>query len=216
LSFTIHIEDFKYAPGKGGNPAIKDPVPKDLPYTHSRFPSFDALDAIINVLGDTLGIEICSLAVYLHVLVVEVDENDYDLHKLPGKVAGRTALWGIKGNTWGKKVPTGLVVDSSDYTNDGLFPGIKLCGKVKATSGDALIRNIVTSEQRITVAEQGWVNESTGFHPDAPQKIGTITDRYPLYDVALYRLDAGITYTNDKYFSAPAPSHFLNSDDYIL
>ena len=225
VEFYDDMQDFKYAPGEGGNPTIKDPVAKELPYSHSSFPSFDALDAIIDVLGDALGIEICSLAVYLHVLVVEVNEKDYDLHKLPGKVAGRSTLWGIKGNTWGKKcadfprkkVPTGLVVDDSNYKSDGLSPGVKVCGKFKATSSGALIRNIITSEERITVAEHGWgVNESTVFHPDVSQEIGTITDRYPLHDVALCRLNPGLTYTNNKYFSAPPPSHFLNSDEYIL
>ena len=138
VEFYDNLEDFKYAPGKGGNPSIKDPVAKELPYSHASFPSFDALDAIINVLGDALGIEICSLAVYLYVLVVEVDEKDYDLHKLPGKVAGRSTLWGIKGDTWGKKradfprkrVPPGLV-DDSNYKDEGLSPGVKVCGKFK-------------------------------------------------------------------------------------
>jgi len=118
------------------------------------------LDAIIDVFCNALGIEICSLGVYLHVLVVEVNEKDYDLDKLPGKVAGRSTLWGIKGNTWGKKrterprkkVPAGLVVDDHNYSSDGLSPGVKVCGKFKAKSSGAMIRNIITSEERITLS----------------------------------------------------------------
>jgi hypothetical protein len=71
-------------------------------------------------------------------------------------------------------------------------------------------------KQRIP-KENGWeVSESTVYHPDLSQKIGTITDRYRLYDVALCSLNRGLTYTNNKYFSAPPPSPFLNSDDYVL
>ena len=225
VEFYNNIRDFKYAPGEGGNPTIKDPVAYELPYNHSRFPSFEALDPIMDVLGDALGIEICSLAVYLYVLVVEVNEKDFDLRKLPGKVAGRSTLWGIKGNLWGKKradtprkqVPADPVFDDSDYTNDGLSPAVKLCGKLNATSSGALIRNSITDEERVTVAEHGWqANESVVFHPDRPQAIGTITQRNHLYDVALCRLNSGIVYTNEKYFSAPPPTHFLKSDDYTL
>ena len=144
VEFYDDMRDFKYAPGKGGNPTIKDPVEKKLPYSHSIFPSFDVPEAVIDILCDVLGIELCSLAVYLHILVVEVNEKDYDLHKLPGKVAGRSTLRGIKGHTWGKKrvecprkkvptkVPTGLVVDDHNYSSDSLSPGVKVCGKFQS------------------------------------------------------------------------------------
>lgn len=44
-------------------------------------------------------IKLWYLAVYLYGLVVEVNQEDYDLIRFTGKVVGRTTLWGIKGNT---------------------------------------------------------------------------------------------------------------------
>jgi hypothetical protein len=195
-----------------------------MPYDNKRFPQIMQIDALLQKVSSELKIRIHSMAAYIHLLIMEVSEGDYDLENLPGKVAGRTALWGVYGTLWGeklaqtiprKKSTTPPSVDDSDYVMDGLSPGVKVCGRSRATSSGTLIQNTLTGEQRVTLANHGWeTNETLVFHPDRPNEIGTLTDRMPGYDVALCQLNSGLSYTNAKYFSAPEPTHFISSKDF--
>lgn len=224
FEFYDSIKDFHYAPGQTGNPMVQDPVPDRMPYDNKRFPQFKQIDALLQKVSSELKIRIHSMAAYIHLLVIEVSEDDYDLEKLPGKVAGRIALWGVYKTVWGVKLAQTIPrkkstmpssVDDSDYVMDGLSPGVKVCGRLRATSSGALIQNTITEEQRITLANHGWeANETLVFHPDRPHEIGTLTDRMPGYDVALCRLNSDLSYTNAKYFSAPVPTHFMSSQDF--
>lgn len=84
---------------------MQDPVPGHcMPYDNKRFPQIMQIDALLQKVSSELKIRIHSMAAYIHLLIMEVSEGDYDLENLPGKVAGRTALWGVYGTLWGEKL----------------------------------------------------------------------------------------------------------------
>jgi hypothetical protein len=79
------------------------------------------------------------------------------LDKLPGRVAGRVALWSkfddrvlyhLARPTRGKDPLTDGTQDDTDYRTDGLCPGIKVCGPSYATSMGALLVNKQTGDER--------------------------------------------------------------------
>ena len=94
-----------------------------------------------------VGIPLRTMAWYLHVVVIEVDEEFLDLDKLPGKVGGRIACWGAYGQIWKwqlhaqrRKDPHIVGEDNSDYRPD-LTPGIKICGEIGEASAGVLMKN---------------------------------------------------------------------------
>ena len=226
VEFYDDIEEFKYCPGLGGNPTVPDPLPR-WPKPYQKFDGFESIQNVCVELSSKLGIPIYSITTYLHLLVIEVHSSNYDLAILPGKVGGRIAMWSVYGETWGKpfsdvprmKDPACRSGDNTDYVFDGLCPGIKVCGHTMSTSSGALLKNLDTGEEVITVANHGWLSdEGIVFHPDIYQAIGTINKRNPNEDVALCTLRPNILYTNAKYFSAPPPIKLVTGkhvEDYI-
>src|SRR5271169_5238493 len=133
--FYDNIEQYSYLPCDCGNPLVPDPLEKRFePSQH--LPAFDELDARMDELEHKVGIPLRTMALYLHVVVIEVDEEFLDLDKLPGKVGGRIACWGAYGQVWNwqlhaqrRKDPQIVGEDDSDYKPD-LGPGIKICGEI--------------------------------------------------------------------------------------
>jgi hypothetical protein len=101
VEFYDHIDGFKYCPGAGGNPALADPLPRWPEMPDRRLDTFTSIKAARTCLSSALGITIYAMSTDLHLLVVEVNENDYDLDTLPGIVGGRITLWAVYGTMWG-------------------------------------------------------------------------------------------------------------------
>jgi hypothetical protein len=215
--FVKSLEDFKYAPGIPGNPRILDPVPRIPAETIIGYTEMEkTLGTIINA---TLPIHSLSLY-YGHIWSIEVDTDKMSLDKLPGRVAGRVALWSKFDNgghrnlarpTRGKDPLPDVTNDDTDYRIDGLCPGIKVCGLSYATSAGALLVNSRTGEERLSVANHGWKHhEYMVYHPNLPHIIATIDEKDHDYDVALAKLAPDL-FTNLSYFGSPVPKHFITT-----
>ena len=159
-----------------------------------------------------LGIQLRSMAVYLHFLVFEVDESDFDLSKLPGKVGGRISCWGIYGTVWNldsahmqrSNDPQTEGGDETDYRPD-LQPGIKLCGEVQASSAGALLSNENTGEKVLMVAAHTFDldNDNIVYHPDKPGRIGQLKTVDEGADWGFCTLDDGVNFANTDYLVLP-------------
>ena len=191
-----------YCPGTGGNPALADPLPRWSEMPDRRLDTFMSIKSARTSLASALGITICAMSTYLHLLVVEVDEKDYDFDTLPGIVGGRIAMWAVYGTIWGDnmahsraKDPTSSTSDDTDYLPMGLCPGVKVCGMEKSGSSGLLLRNEFTGQVALSVACHGWDrNDNLICHPHPNST-----------DLAMATLAPGVIYTNGKYFDAPIP-----------
>lgn len=214
VEFYNDISEFQYCPGEVGNPTIKDPLPAwDRPVDR-RMDTFESIEGVLLQLSVVMGIEIHSLTTYLHLLIIEVDDKDFNVDVLPGKVAGRITMWGTFGSLWGQKMATATRAkdpasssgDNTNYISSGLSPGVKVCGNGMSTTSGALLTNINTGQSVISIADHGWKpHEDIVYHPDESSPIGLIEKRYPDRDLSLVSLAPDITYTNAKYFDAPVP-----------
>ena len=101
VEFYDNIDEFMYCPGIGGNPALADPLPRWSEMPDRRLDTFTSIKSARTSLASALGITICAMSTYLHLLVVEVNEKDYDWDRLPGIVGGRITMWAVHGTTWG-------------------------------------------------------------------------------------------------------------------
>ena len=163
-----------------------------------------------------------TVTTYFHLLIIHVAEPYYDLSLLPGIVGQRITKWIVFGTAWGdmqgllerRKDPKSSAGDDADYLQHGLSPGIKVCGSGQATSSGFLLRN-AAGERVVTVASHGWPEADANkvYHPYIPQQIGIIVKEYRKEeDWALCLLDPAISYTNQTYFQAPAPTHLLAAE----
>src|SRR5215471_19127605 len=153
VEFYDHIDEFMYCPGIGGNPSITDPLPRWLETEHRRLDTFTSIESVRISLANALGITICAMSTYLHLLVVEVAEKDYNLDTLPGIIGGRITLWAVYGTLWADsmaqsraKDPRSSSGDDTDYFPLDLCPGIKVCGTERSTSSGLLLRNEFTGD----------------------------------------------------------------------
>jgi hypothetical protein len=182
VEFYNDISEFQYCPGEVGNPTVKDPLPKWVPPMNRRIDAFESIERIRLQLSAVMHIEIHSLTTYLHLLIIEVDNKDFNVEVLPGKVAGRIAMWGIFGSLWGQKPtaeknPASSSGDNANYLSAGLSPGVKVCGESMSTTSGALLSNVNTRKQVITIADQGWKpHEVIVYHPDENSPIGSRND----------------------------------------
>jgi len=170
--FYDNIEEYSYLPCDFGNPLVPDPLEK--PFERSKhFPNFDELDARRDELERKVGIPLRTMSLYLHAVVIEVDEEFLDLDKLPGKVGGRIACWGAYGQVWKWELhaherndPQIVGGDDSDY-KPGMGPGIKICGEIGSASAGVLMKNTRNGEQVITVpAHIVDSHNEVVLHPD--------------------------------------------------
>ena len=218
--FWDDIDEFQYVPCDLGTPALRDPMSSCI--DSEEYPDCDDLNSYMDEIELALGIQLRSMAVYLHFVVFEVDEPDFDLNKLPGTVGGRIACWGIYGTVWNldsahtqrSKDPQTEGHDETEYTPD-LQPGIKLCGEVQASSAGALLSKETTGEKVLTVAAHTFDlhNDNIVYHPDKPGRIGQLTTVDEEADWGFCTLDDGVNFTNTEYFGSPIPTHFLSIND---
>ena len=222
VEFYDHIDEFVYCPGVGGNPALADPLPRWSEMPDRRLDTFSSIRSARTTLASVLGITICAMSTYLHLLVVEVFEKDYHLDSLPGIVGGRITMWVVYGATWGDnmahsrvKDPRSSTGDDADYLSMGLCPGVKVCGMARSTSSGVLLRNAFTQQDSISLASNGWdSNDDLVRHPQPDSSpIAAIHTRFIETDLALAVLSPHVTYTNDKYFDAPTPRKLVSEEN---
>jgi hypothetical protein len=135
VEFYDHIDEFAYCPGIGENPSFGDPLPRWSEMEDRRLDSFTSIKSASISLANVLGITICAMSTYLHLLIVEMAEKDYHLDPLPGMVGGRITLWAVYGTLWAESIaqshakgPRSSSGDDTDYIPLDLCPGIKVCG----------------------------------------------------------------------------------------
>src|SRR5271170_4707496 len=218
--FWDNIDEFQYVPCDLGSPTLPDPMSSRIDF--EEYPDCDGLNSYMNEIELALGIQLRSMAVYLHFVVFEVDESDFDLNKLPGTVGGRIACWGIDGTVWNlnsahtqrSNDPQTEGGDETDYRPD-LQPGIKVCGEVQASSAGALLSNENIGEKVLTVAAHIFDldNENIVYHPDKPGRIGQLKTVDEEADWGFCTLDDGVNFANTEYFGSPIPTHFLGIND---
>jgi hypothetical protein len=214
VEFYDHIDQFMYCPGVGGNPSLADPLLRWSEMPDRQLDTFTSIKSARTSLANVLGITICAMSTYLHLLVVEVNEKDYRLDSLPGIVGGRIALWAVYGTLWGDsmarscgKDPRSSSGDDTDYLPVDICPGVKVCGMERSTSSGLLLRHEFTGQVALSAACHGWDhNDNFIYHPHPNSScIASIHTRVVETDLALATLAPGISYTNGKYFDAPTP-----------
>ncbi|MCJ1240729.1 hypothetical protein MMC14_008733 [Varicellaria rhodocarpa] len=120
--------------------------------------------------------------------------------------------------------PTALTQDTCNYLQelDMLCPGIQVSFanatktgpyaqvSVPTTAGILLRNN--HGQQRLTVSNQGFLNNEQVFHPiHHGTRIGEIDNRWEHLDVALVKLNPSVIFTNTSYTEAKVPRHLLRS-----
>jgi hypothetical protein len=163
VEFHENREQYSPIPGHWDSPVLADPLPR-VPWSLRIMPNPSELKATTRELESALGIRIVTLSFYLGRFVSEIEENTFDLPRLPGIVAGHHAYWGSRGNVWGftehaspRKIipdPDTGVADDSEYIP--IHPGVKVSGRHRSTSCGVVIQNVNNGDLRLTVALHGW------------------------------------------------------------
>jgi len=168
VEFYDKPEQYCLVPGQWGSPVVPDPLPR-VPWTLRILPSPNELKAMTEELESALGIHILTLSFYLARFVIEVEEHEFDVSRLPAIIAGHHAYWGTRGNLWGfteyaspRKIspdPETDIVDDSEYSP--IHPGIKVSGRIRSTSCGVVVQNVNNGDLRLTVSVHGW-NQAPG------------------------------------------------------
>jgi len=104
-------------PGQFGRPNLPDPLPA-VQWSHKIIPSPGELETITRNLEIDLEIEIVTCSFYHNSFVIELDAEFYASERLPGRLAGRRAYWGVVGEVWGLKPSATARQITSDPNHD--------------------------------------------------------------------------------------------------
>lgn len=170
-------------------------------------------------------------------IIVELRAGSvYQRHSLPGRAGeinivyhdSPTAYWaGTEQMSYSRLLePSNLVQDNSDYLYADpktLSPGICLASATldnsdpltntwrTTTAGIMLQRG---SDRLMTVANHGFSRSDEVYHPTPlGRRIGQIVERLPELNIGLVSLDPSISFTNTRYFLAPAPLRMVSHDE---
>lgn len=200
-------------------------------------PSHQQCHEIIRLL--TLEVDIRAVHFLPPQIIVELDvtsEKSYARHSLPSRAGGisiqyheaHESFWkGSSQKGYERLItPTDTVVDNSDYLFNNphrISPGVCLASSFVIEGGLAISSWLSTSaglflqkgnKRCLSVANHGFPDSLEVYHPSPTgRRIGQITDRFPVWDVALAQLDPSISFSNDQYFAAPKPSRLLSVDE---
>ena len=218
------------------NPRLLDPIP-----VHWHWPKWEnSTQAQRQVIFEALDelVAIKAVNFIAPIIIVEIKADDgrtYGQRSLPGKIAGRMALYhhGEK-PFWGlAKQGKERIIQPSDTTEDitnyqqacqTLCPGVRVESGVTARNGGyldatmsstagALLRS--SEGQRTTVSNHGFLESDEVFHPSSRHGgtcIGRITERFEALDIALVQLFPSANFTNNEYFEAEPPKRLLRHD----
>ena len=102
VEFYLSRKEYSHMPGQFGRPDLPDPLPA-VQWSHKLIPSPGELEMFARSLEFKLEIEVATCAFYHNSFVIELDEEFYVRERLPGRVAGKQAYWGVVGEVWGLK-----------------------------------------------------------------------------------------------------------------
>lgn len=214
------------------SPRIPDPLP------HVRVPRLtkakpEEVELILKALSEVADVKALNFVDYYIFVELRVNGRQYQVHSLPGIVAGLpTTYHQAEESIWGKQMDNARTretvpstelgtQETTDYSIRGpLCPGVRLSSASATSSGTysslsrsttagVLLRNSF-GHRRITAVLAGFLESDQVFHPDhTGVRIGEIDERWAGLDIALTRLDPSIQYTNEEYFGADPPKRLL-------
>jgi hypothetical protein len=209
-------DPYELIPGTPGHPRVADYL-AEKPYNPHIETQFDFCQRVLATLRSR-KLSPLSASLYLGTLVVEL-EYDIPPSSLPGRLGGVVPYYCNGKSAWKNRdirqsrliTPMHGTVDASNYSSTGITPGVRVCGIGYAGTSGLLLRNRLTAERRLMVANHIFRDTDDVYHPTtSPENhIGKVTHRYPNLDIALVQLDGHVTYNNDTYFDAPMPKKLM-------
>ena len=205
-----------------------------LPLPLYLIPSHQQCYEIISLLD--LEVDIRAIHFLPPQIIVELDNasgKKYDRHSLPSKAGGipiqyhesNERFWkGSSQRAYERLItPTDTVVDNSDYLFSHphkISPGVCLASSLIMEGNLPTSKWLGTSaglflqkgnKRYVSVAHHGFPDSPEVYHPTPTgRRIGQITDRFPVWDLAFAQLDPSISFSNDYYFAAPKPSRLIS------
>jgi hypothetical protein len=214
--FVPPEETFTLIPGTSGNPRVRDFV---SPFNTNSESEFQFLDRLLIALFKH-NLKPVSASIYFNWLVIELKEH-ISSYELPGRLGGFSPFYCCGYRPFGSHkvslsrmvTPTDDIIDDTDYTEQGLSPGIRVCGVMEAATSGLLLLNRYSGEKRVTVANHAFSDTTKVYHPytHPDMCIGEITGRHHNLDIALVKLKDDTEYYNSFYFSAPVPKKLASS-----
>lgn len=209
---------------------------KDRDVLTSKLPTFSFPDPEVCVtIIRKLALEVKMRAIHFlpPLIIVEVAGNKvYERYSLPGRAGEITIVYHVSATPyWSGNMqlsysrllePSDLVPDNSDYLYADpkiLSPGVCLASASldsaslltstwrTTTAGIMLQRGY---DRLITVANDGFRHSEEVYHSTPlGRRVGQIVERLPEIDIALLSLDPSISFSNARYFQAPAPLRMI-------
>ena len=213
--------------------------PDPLPFAFRKWvtPQDDQLQLLINAIC-----EFCNPRM-VHIMcpriIVEIscdDDRTYEDGSMPRRIAGfavhyyhctESAFPGLSGRGRERLIqPSNRVEDDTNYLQilNELCPGVRVSSGIATDSGTSaetlmattaglLVRNS-HGQQRLTVANHGFLDSKDVFHPSTEgTHIGEIDERFEHLDIALVKLHPSVNFTNKTYFEVKAPRRLLRGVD---
>jgi len=212
--FVPDMRDYDDLGGVLGNPTIRLPG-SNYKAAPNQYPTFPQMEEVFHELADSYP-NVQSVGWRYTHFVTTLTSSHFDPASYPGKIGNSVVVYTWPGRfkphsqsrlMTPSQTPGG---DFTDYRMLGLTPGIKVVGHRMATSSGVLVQN--GGQLRLTLADHGFADTDHVYHPDPlPHwQIGTISQRYPLMDIAL--ASAPPNYSNKSYFTANIPRGLVSTD----
>ena len=198
-----------------------------LPLPLYLIPSHQQCYEIISLLD--LEVDIRAIHFLPPQIIVELDNasgKKYDRHSLPSKACGipiqyhesNERFWkGSSQRVYERLItPTDSVVDNSDYLFSHphkISPGVCLASslimegnlptsKCLGTSAGLFLQK--GNKRYVSVAHHGFPDSPEVYHPTPTgRRIGQITDRFPVWDLAFAQLDPSISFSTTTTLQPP-------------
>lgn len=224
---NIPVGSLRPYPNSQRGDLLSSPLPLYL------IPSHQQCHEIIRLLE--LEVDIRAVHFLPPQIIVELDNTSgkkYNRHSLPSRAGGISIQYHEANESFWKGssqmgyerliTSTDTVVDNSDYLFNNphdISPGVCLASSFVMKGSLPASRWFSTSaglflqkgnKRCVSVANHGFPDSPEVYHPwPTGRRIGQITDRFPVWDLAFAQLDPSISFSNDHYFAAPKPSRLI-------
>ena len=187
--------------GTIGNPRMADPM--------TDFVGLDVFTSVaLAFLLEAIPAKVKFVVEFWSTLLIQI-EGTIDRPSLPGRVAGRVALYfneasKIFPSLNQQSVRQSGIPDCAAY--DPVHSGIRITSsdKTLSTTLGAFIRHS-DGRRRFMVALHGFPNGGTIFHPFDERAIGAIKEAFPTADIALAEVAGGVAADHHDYFGITPP-----------
>lgn len=218
------------------SPRVPDPI-SAYKLEAWKIPTRKQQEDVLRVLHTLMNLKRVSFLWPYIIVELHVDDRAYSTHSLPGRIASCTTVYhhcdipfwqDMTPRTRERLIdPKSGVQDTTNYLEDGsrdLTPGVRVESAPFTDTGPYATVSCSTTagvalrhpdgQVRVTVANHGFPQSNVVFHPTTSGcRIGEITERWPVQDVALVKLDPSTRFNNLHYFEAQMPMRLLRSDD---